>query len=236
MQPAFKPNPRAVPQFRAAMGELAALMKRDNAAGLQKLLRQSAGRFVRNAVDITAPAQGKADRGAKKRGELRILGDLLRIAQPVAGLSKKQALGTLSQATDLLALHARSRASRTGRVNPRSRKNKMLIEQREFVRAATRLQARVGWLAAGLNAAAQKLGVPLPAWIRRHGNKFGRIEVQFTATRLRIRIVQNVPYTNNVSGYARKWNHAFEREVRTIRAMVSVLHRKGVERARVRLR
>jgi hypothetical protein len=198
-------------------------------------MRQSAARIVRNIVDITPPASGKADTAAKKRGENAIVGDLLKIAQPVQGITRKQAREVLASADDLMQAHARS-LNAVGRVNPRSRKEKLQVLSADFVKIAALLGKRVGWLAAGMNAAAGKLGIRLPAWISRHGTKFGIINIEFSATRFRIQIGQNVPYATNVKGYARKFDFAFTREVGTLRKMIKAITDKAHARARARLK
>jgi hypothetical protein len=230
----WKPNPQFLPAFRAALGEYARLKKKDNPDGLPELMRQSAKRIVKTIVDITPPARGKADAAAKKAGENSILGDLLKIAQPIEGLTRKQAAGVLASAQDLLKLHADSRDS-TGRIK-KGRREKLEVLHSDLVRVAALLGKRVGWLAAGMNAAAAKLGFRLPAWIARHGTKFGIIEIDFTATRFRIRIGQNVPYADNVRGYARKFDFAFVREVQTLKKMIAVLAAKAHAKARARLK
>lgn len=231
----FRPNPKALPAFRAALSEYAALTKKDTPDGIAALMRQSAKRIVKNIVDITPPASGKADGAAKKAGENAIVGDLLKLAQPVEGITRRQAKDVLASADDLMQLHARSLAS-NGRVNPRSRREKLQVLSQDFTRVAALLGKRVGWLAAGLNAAAGKLGFKLPAWIARHGQKFGIIEINFTETRFHIKIGQNVPYADNVNGYARKFDFAFQREVQSLQRMIKVVADKAARKARARFR
>lgn len=231
----WKPNPQALPNFRAALAEYAALKKKDNPDGIAVLMRQSAARIVKNIVDITPPASGKADTAAKKRGENAIVSDLLKIAQPVQGITRKQAREVLASADELMQAHARA-INAVGRVNPRSRKEKLQVLSADFVKIAALLGKRVGWLAAGMNAAAGKLGIRLPAWISRHGTKFGIIHIEFSATRFRIQLGQNVPYATNVKGYARKFDFAFKREVGTLQKMIKAITNKAHARARARLK
>ncbi len=218
----WKPNPQALKNFHAAFGEYARAMKKDNPDGIPKLMQKAARVFVREMADVTPPAQIRAknpdikdDKGltgadstAKKRGENAIVSDLLKLAQPVDGITRSQARGVLSEAQDLLDAHARA-VNGVGRVNPRNRKQKLQVLSADFTRISAMLGKRVGFLAAGLNAAASKLGFSLPAWISRHGTKFGIIQIEFTASRFFIRIGQNVPYASNVKGYGRAFNYAF---------------------------
>lgn len=229
----FRPNPKVLPAFRDALAEYAKLTKKDNPDGVATLMRQSAKRIIKNIVDITPPARGKADGAAKKTGENSILGDLLKLAQPVQGLTRKQAKDVLASAEDLMKLHAQSRDA-AGRIKRGGPKLEML--HADVVRVAALLGKRVGWLAAGLNAAAGKLGFKLPAWIARHGNAFGIIEINFTETRFHIKIGQNVPYADNVKGYTRKFDFAFQREVKSLQGMIKAVAEKAARKARARLK
>ena len=139
----------------------------------------------------------------------------------------------LASADDLLKLQSQSRDS-TGRVKYKGAKLEVL--HADLVRAAALLGKRVGWLAAGLNAAAEKLGFSLPAWIKRHGTKFGIIEINFTDTRFHIKIGQNVPYADNVKGYARKFDFAFRREVQTLQKMIKAVAEKAARKARAKFK
>lgn len=234
----FKPNPKAVPNWKAAIQELASVTKKENPQGLQRLALQSAKRFVKNIADVTPPASGKADPSAKKRGENAILGDLLKIAMPTtaAGVSRAKAKEIFASAEELMQAHARAVGGSSGRVNPRGRKHKLYVSQTTFNSVFKTLSSRVGWLAAGLNAAAAKLGFGLPAWIKRHGSKFGKISVVATRTGIRIRIIQNVPFADGVKGYKGRWEWAFGKEVRTLQRMVMAGYQRGAKRAQSRLR
>ena len=63
------------------------------------------------------------------------------------------------------------------------------------------LLKRVGELAAGWNAGAQKLGVKLPAWVACHGSKRSAVAVINTFTRFRIILTNAVKYVTNVESY-----------------------------------
>ena len=141
----------------------------------------------------------------------------------------------LTSAEDLLGSHERARRGAAGRVNPRNRKEKLPVSNAVFNRVLSLLQKHVGWLAAGLNAAATKLGFSLPAWIKRHGNKFGSISVKASANGIRIRIIQNVPYADDVKGYTRRWNFALEKEYKAIYAQAKIIWDKQEAKIRAKL-
>lgn len=228
----WKPNAAALPAFSAALGEYAALTKKDNPEGIAVLMRQSAARVVKNIVDITPPASSKADASAKKRGESAIVADLLKLAQPVqaTGITRAQKRELFISADALLQKH-QTAAKQLGRVSRRGGR-RAEVDAADFARVAAILGKRVGWLAAGLNAAAAQLGVKLPAWITRHGTKYGIIKIEFSSSRFTIRIGQNVPYANEAKGYGRKFDFAFQREVSTLKKMVGAMRDKAGNRAR----
>ena len=149
----FKPNEGAKLQWKTAIRELARAMDKDDPKGIQKLARLSAKRFVQNVIAVTPPCQGVADQASKARGEQTILSDLLRLAQPVSLAATPRQLRNEVVATedDLLAVYLAARDPRTGRVNPRNRKQPLYIDQFAFNRVLKKLQSHVGWLAAGLN-------------------------------------------------------------------------------------
>lgn len=230
----WKPNPNFLRAYKAALGDLASITKKTTPDGIATAMRKSGARIVRNIIDITPPASGKADSAARKRGEGAIVADLLKLAQPVQGVTRRQARELFISAEQLLAKHAAA-AKQRGRI-ARSGGRRIEVDARDFVRVAAILGKRVGWLAAAMNKAAEKLGVSVPAWIKRHGTKYGIAEVIFTDKSFTIRLGQNVPYADNVSGYSRKFDFAFQREVTTLQNMVKAIAAKTTARARARLK
>ena len=53
---------------------------------------------------------------------------------------------------------------------------------------------RVGRMAAGWNAAASLLGAKTPGWVKRHGKKEGRVDVQETSEKFTLTVTNDVPY------------------------------------------
>lgn len=221
VQATFRLNKSLVAEYRKAFRHLAEVVGKTDPEGLHKLAAQSAIRFVRNVAAITPPAMGELNNAAKQRGEQAVLSDLLKLAIPTVGdhLSARQSKEIFASASDLLALHTRSRSGAHGRVNPRNRKEKLLMKQAEFQRVVKQLQGKVGFLLAGLNAAAARLGFNLPSWVRKLGARYGSITVEQTVSRIRIRILQNTPYTDNVKDYARHWDFALKKEINALVAM-----------------
>lgn len=219
------------------------MAKKEDPESIQKLVTLSARRFVKNVADVTPPAIGKADSLAKKRGEAAVLRDLIKIALPVTvagnAQSARAARETLATAEQIITAHAGARVGGAGRVDRRQRQNRgreeLLTSRAEFNRALKILQSRVGWLAAGLNAAAARLGAPLPAWIKRHGSKFGRIQIRASKFGLAVRIVQDVPFADDVQGYPRRWDFALQKEIKSLVNQAKAIFAKKAARAKARL-
>ena len=228
LSPKFKPSAQARKEFQAILARQQAAISPRNAEGMAKIMRDSGARFVRNVADVTPPARGKADVSAKKAGENAIVADLLKLAVPMQGVRGKAVRDTLDSAQALLTLHASALVK--GKVKAQGTA-KLWVSQQSFDKVAKQLMARVGWLAAGLNVAAEKLGRPLPAWIRRHGSKFGKIQVTVSTSGIRITVTQNVPYADGAVGYQRRWAFALSKELRTLKQQAGLVFKKLAERA-----
>ena len=140
----------------------------------EEIVGEAVRGFIREVVNVTPPAKGKADGAAKKADENTIENDLTKLATPVAGVSGRKARAAMATAGDLRAAWADARKGQSsGRVNPATRK-KLLVSKGDFNRVLREIQKQVGILAAGWNAAANRFGARLPAWIKRHGTRGGR--------------------------------------------------------------
>ncbi len=181
-------------RFRAAVTQLANLAK---TKPVQTVMRQAAGQVIKRVVGVTPPAKGKADIAAKKRGELTIDIDLAKIMVAAAKRVK-------NPERDPGSLHASSRDGRTGRVNARNRRVKAAVEKAQLTALRKQLKALVGTLAAGWNAAAKELGVPLPAWISRHGTANGIIKIDVSKNGIRIFLANDVGFVDNIPDLERR--------------------------------
>jgi hypothetical protein len=66
-------------RFRLALESFAKFSRKDS----EVILRDAARNFVRRAIALTPPSQGKADTAAKKRGEAAVKSDLRKIFDPL---------------------------------------------------------------------------------------------------------------------------------------------------------
>ena len=186
----------------------------------RELAEEAARGFVKEVVAITPPAsKGKRGSGAKKAGEGAIIADLARVmvaaarrkgvtlgdpAEIDAPASLQNALRVVQEAACAARIHRRLRDPHTGRINPRNLKAPYPVDASALRALKRQLLARVGELAAGWNAGAEKLGVKLPAWVARHGSKRSSAAVINTFRVFRIILTNAVKYVTNVESYDRR--------------------------------
>jgi hypothetical protein len=94
-----------------------------------------------------------------------------------------------------------------------------------------RLLKEVGWLAAGWNEAAKKLGVRLPAWVARHGSGRGSIGITSSGSRFRITISNEVGFVGNVKGFSRRIQSAINLQANAMKRQAEHLLKKGIRKA-----
>ena len=117
----------------------------------RELAEEAARGFVKEVVAITPPAsKGKRGSAAKKAGEGAIIADLARV-MVAAARRKGVKLG------DPAEIHKRLRDPHTGRINPRNLQHPYPVDASALRALKRDLLKRVGELAAGWNAGAQKL-------------------------------------------------------------------------------
>lgn len=205
-----------------------------------QVVETAARGFVKDVVAITPPA-GKGVQGAaaKKRGEATVQNDVLRIARvgdatrdgqrrDSTGRFLSAAERGLASAEELLAAHAASKTS-VGRVKGAAAP--LLVSPETLNRVIRLLQKRVGWLAAGWNAAATKLGVRLPAWVRRHGDSAGSATVTLSAFSLRLTVTNAVRYVGNVRAYERRIQFAINQQAAKLRRQMPALLQRSLKKA-----
>ena len=191
----------------------------------RELTEEAARGFVKEVVAITPPAsKGKRGGAAKKAGEGAIIVDLARV-MVAAARRKGVKLG------DPAEIHKRLRDPRTGRINPRNLQHPYPVDASALRALKRELLKRVGELAAGWNAGAQKLGVKLPAWVARHGSKRSAAAVINTFTRFRIILTNAVKYVTNVESYDRRIQSAITIQGRKMQRRAEFLLTRALRRA-----
>lgn len=184
---------------RRALGRFMADSKKPK----RDVLKQRTKLFVRDVVKNTPPNHdAKFD---PKAGRARVSADLAKIFRPV----KKGGI------SDPAAVHKRNR-NRQGRVRRslKTDKGDRRFPVQSLKAYANSVLARVGILASGWNAAAVALGLSLPAWISRHGTKYGRVKVKFTTTGGSITVTNAVRFAGDVRGIDRRVQWALDNQAR----------------------
>ena len=208
-------------QIQRAIKNLEPVVKKSR----QELVEQAAKGFVKTIASITPPgSQGATGSTAKKQGEAAISNDLAKVMKAVR--SKRNA--QLQSPQDI---YKRFRDQRTGRINPRNLQKPYPVPGAEFNALKKTLLGRVGWLASGWNAAAQKLGVRLPAWISRHGTGAGVIIVTSDGRRFRIEISNAVKYAGSVKDLDRRIQKAVTYQANAMQRQADFQLHKAVKKA-----
>lgn len=214
----FKLDSRA---FESALRKFA----RDSKKSADQVLKDEARRFVREVALVTPPNQG--GKMQKSRGTSAVRGDIKKIMAPTRRKTK----------VDPWEVHRkfRNQRGRIGREFEKKRKYHInTAALREFVRKKTE---RVGFLAAGWNSAAQRLGTRLPNWITKHGSKNGSIRVVLNAMNMTISVVNSVPFIGNVADLRRRVQHALNvREGKLRRQTEDYAIKKAARRAGFKVR
>lgn len=160
-------------RFRLAANEL----RRATGRTGPDILQEGARGFVRRIIDITPPGSaGTSGTAALSAGRAFIDRDLARIFTPVKFAHKRPEANP-----DVESIHRRLFAGKKpGRPIPLDRgRGGYYVDGLKLARLRELLYSRVGYLASGWMAAADRLGVRAPAWISRFGSR-GSIEVEIT--------------------------------------------------------
>ncbi|MCB1205011.1 MAG: hypothetical protein KDN18_12190 [Verrucomicrobiae bacterium] len=180
---------------------------------------------MKEVVAITPPAsKGKRGSAAKKAGEGTIIAELARVM--VAAAQKKGV-----KLADPAEIHKRLRDPRTGRVNPRNLNSPYPVDASALRALKRELLKRVGELAAGWNAGAQKLGVKLPAWVARHGSARSSAAVINTFQVFRISLTNAVKYVTNVDAYDRRIQSAINIQGRKMQRRAEFLLTRALRKS-----
>ncbi len=179
---------------------------------------QEARGFVKDIIAISPPASKRnTGTAAKKAGEASIDADLAGLfagvvlkgtrtipllfgqADPPVEKKPPYHVPTKEVHPDVRAIYLRRKDKRSewsglwGRIT-RGQRAKFYVAREKLEALAKALKAKVGSLAAGYNAAAQRLGVPVPGWIARHGSRYGSVQVRQTSSSLVVIIANSIHF------------------------------------------
>lgn len=216
----------------------------------EEVLRSAARNFIKRAASVTPPSTGNLDSTSKKRGEAAVIGDLNSIfvglspslfrkfntlRQKGIGEMKTKDGKTLVEPTDVSVPSIKgwhySNRRRNGRVRGGRRSMATL---RAVVLAAQKkaytkqVLSKVGLLAAGWNASAEKLGTRMPAWITRHGSGGGKCAVTVTRAKVHVRMENIVGFAAKVAGLKRRIQWALDVQANALdRAVDNIMRKAG---------
>jgi hypothetical protein len=176
------------------------------------ITRQAMKGMVRYAIDLTPPAgSGRSGKEAQRVGELAITRDLglmgfapvtlkgFREIKVVYGHVLVHPVRVKTKENPKFAdpeAHRRARLSslHSGRAT-RGGKQAFYVDRRKFQPMLKRLLAEVGRVASGWVPAARELGVPVPAWIARHGgsDRGTTVEQVSEGSKLSLRVTNHFP-------------------------------------------
>lgn len=206
-------------KFERSIASLSRYVKTDGPT----LLKQQARGFVRRVIDMTPPGSERV-RGAsaKRQGEMAVRADMRKLFTP-----RRFKVKTKAKHTDLAALHKRHRNQR-GRVNGRPRYS---VKTEDFRTYEKEMLAQIGTLAAGWNAAARALGVRVPAWISRHGSRYGTVEIRLSGNTIWITVSNKVPFVGSVGDLSRRVQFALNAQADAMERQIKVLLAKAAKKA-----
>ena len=206
----------------AAITHLGEMMRE----GIPEATRQAARGFLRREIAITAPAsEGTTGLNARRQGERKIDRELGRVFVPVTLKGKRR-----EQYPDVVGLYDEWVLPRKGKrgLSARPLGTRFHVDQVKFDQLRNALAGNVGLLASGWNAAAGVLGVPVPAWIARHGLANGACEVLIEENRIAIVLTNAVTYARDVDGYERRTRAALEYQAQAFEREIEFLLEKSV--------
>lgn len=106
-----------------------------------------------------------------------------------------------------------------------------LVDKSSYAWFKRETQKRVGLLAGGWNAAAQKLNYRAPAWVRRHGTDRGLVEITMGNGVFVIRVTNAVRFVENVRGLQGRVQRALNYRAKQMEKQLPALEAKAAKRA-----
>jgi hypothetical protein len=212
-------------------------------------LKNQARLFVIDAIKVTPPFHQGVGQGAtvaKRAGEKSIARNLDRIFVGVNLVGSRRithlfgrtdvpglpyVVPTTEKHPDVSGIYEKEKASAKRRAMRGMRFfGPPKTVSRRKVRTIYRNEVKkVGWLAGGWNAAANRLGATakVPAFVRRHAGAPGQVQIDFTASRLRIVLINQVRYADYVGGLQKRASFALTKRVHAMQKQIPRLMRQA---------
>jgi len=198
---------------------------------LAEVLEDESAFVLKGLIRVTPPFSGKGSVSkAKKQGERKISRDLNRLFVPVQLKGMRTITQVFGRPIDPVQVPTRERhpdvgsiyanakkANQSGRGSHRFAKSKLYVDERKFRSIEKRQHKQVGYLGGGFGAAAMRLGVTLPAFMKRHaGRAPGSIRITSEENVLRVSMVNAVPYINRIGGMEKRVLFVLSRRKRAL--------------------
>jgi len=199
--------------FRKALLKFAQNSKKSN----EQILKDQARLFVKDVTLITPP--NKDFKANRKGGETAIKADIAKIMRQSSAMDAR---------TDPADVHAKYRDANTGRVKRKLKNRIKIAGLGAFIKKELE---KVGILASGWNAAAEKLGAKVPDWVARHGKDRGSIKLAFSLAQCRITITNAVKFAGNVKGLVRRVQRALDKRAGAMNRQIEHFQKRSARGA-----
>lgn len=200
-------------EFQQVLKAFFATSRKSVAANLQ----DEGKRLVKAIVQLTPPNKEKTNKKGDINPTYNMSGGKKTVANDLAKIFRQSKRGT----ADPAAFHKRFR-DRRGRVKLNLNKGEKdrRIRIANLAEYKKKVQARVGYMAAGWKAAAAALGVNLPQWITKH-SAAGKGRVSLSGERMTIELSNDVVYPGSRFLVERRVDDALRWRARTMMSRVN---------------
>lgn len=192
--------------------------------GAENFWRQQGSGVMKEVINRMPPSRRRANVAAKKSGENAVEGDIRKVFQAVHP--------SRAENVDLAAVHRahRNARGRTRRAKPRRQVKAAVLNA--YIREKKK---QVGYLAAGFNAAAAKVGYKPPAWIWRHRAP-GSMKLRTSTRGIRIKATNRVGYAPRIVRIDAKVQSGINTQANKIRRQVDYLLKRQARKVGFRVR
>lgn len=208
--------------------------------------------IIVEAYKITPPAQGsgRTGRAAGLHAQDKIGRDLRSVFAPVTlkgtrvinhlfgdtspdvGRQPPYQVPTVEIHPDVEAIYRRRKergAARFRKVISRGQKAAYYVAAVKLEALATKLKKRVGWLAAGFNAAAERLKAPIPPYAKAHNKGAGTIDIKKSDNGISIVMTNRVAYASSVPEIERRLQRAVNTQAKKIERQLPYIIAKAAK-------
>ena len=212
-----------VTQLNRSLSRFAAMTRRD----AKEVADQAMRGILKTVIMITPPGTGPNDTftAAKKRGEAWVENDIRKMFKPDRVWAGPARRSTSAGRVEIRAKHQARRSARTGRVLGGKRRKVIPVPDADLTAYIRDRKKKVGILMSGWKPAAQRMGVAMPAWARRHTGP-GHIIVKESRNGTSIMAENSVTYGQTIRDMDRRLAWAVMYQRNKTESQMAVLLRK----------